>query len=250
MLAAMRSALIVGLGLIGGSVGMALRRRGWRVAYSDPNVTLDEARRAGAADDEGGDADVVVLATPVDVAIEQVKTLETRGVATSTCSVMRALRDHARGSFVAGHPMAGSQERGLAAARVDLFEGKPWFVDADDERVDALIRDCGAVRERVDAAEHDAAVALTSHLPQVLSTALAAYLPEDVLRFAGPGLRTFLRLAGSDASVWAPVLEANRDNLAPHADAIAELVRQIIEGDRAAFDRARATWRALAEPPR
>jgi prephenate dehydrogenase len=246
----MRSALIVGLGLIGGSIGIALRSRGWRVAYVDPHVTLDEARRAGAADDEGGDADVVVLATPVDVAIEQVRTLETRGVLTSTCSVMHPLRAHARGNFVAGHPMAGSQERGLAAARVDLFEGKPWFVDADDERVDALIRDCGAIRERVEAAEHDAAVALTSHLPQVLSTALAAYLTEDVLRFAGSGLRTFLRLAGSDASVWAPVIEANRDNLAPHAEAVAQLVRQIIDGDREAFDRARATWRALAEPPR
>jgi prephenate dehydrogenase len=166
---------------------------------------------------------------------------------------MRALRSAARGTFVAGHPMAGSHESGLAAAHADLFEGKPWFVDAEHALVDALIRDCGAVVERVDAEEHDAAVALTSHLPQVLSTALAAYLHdrEDVLRFSGSGLRTFLRLAGSDAGVWTSVLAANRDQLAPHADAVAALVREIIEGDpRDAFEKARAVWRALEAPPR
>lgn len=251
-----RSVLIVGLGLIGGSAGMALRRRGWRVSYLDPHVELDDARSAGAADERGesmSDADVVLLATPVDAAITLLRTIETTSAVTSTCSVMRVLRDNARGTFIAGHPLAGSQESGLAAARADLFEGKSWFVDAGHESVDALVRDTGAVLERVDAAEHDAAVALTSHLPQVLSTALAAYLHdrEDLLRFSGSGLRTFLRLAGSDAEVWAPVLEANRDQLAPHAAAIAALVRQIIEGDpRDAFSKARAVWRALEPPPR
>jgi prephenate dehydrogenase len=251
-----RSVLIVGLGLIGGSAGMALRRRGWRVAYLDPHVSLEDAQRAGAADERVeriGDADIIVLATPVDAAVALLQTLVTDAVVTSTCSVMRPLRAAARGAFVAGHPMAGSQESGLAAARADLFEGKPWFVDAEDVLVDEMVHDCGAVLERVDAAEHDAAVALTSHLPQVLSTALAAYLHgrDDLLRFAGSGLRTFLRLAGSDADVWAPVLAANRDQLAPHAEAIATLVRQIIEGDpRDAFEKARAVWRALEPPPR
>jgi prephenate dehydrogenase len=251
-----RSVLIVGLGLIGGSVGMALRRRGWRVAYLDPHVFPEDAKRAGAADErveQIGDADVIVLATPVDAAVALLQTLETKAVVMSTCSVMRPLRAAARGAFVAGHPMAGSQDSGLAAARADLFEGKPWFVDAEDVLVDEVVRDCGAVLERVDAEEHDAAVALTSHLPQVLSTALAAHLHGryDLLRFAGSGLRTFLRLAGSDSDVWAPVLAANRGQLAPHAEAIAALVRQIIEGDpRDAFEKARAVWRALEPPPR
>lgn len=244
------SAVILGLGLIGGSAGIVLRRRGWRVHYIDPHVA-DAGEAADARVDEVGDEDVVLLATPVDVALRLLPSLATRGVITSTCSVMAPLRRIAGASFVAGHPMAGSQERGLAAARGDLFEGKSWFVDDDDERVDRLIRDCGAVRVRVEAEEHDAAVALTSHLPQVLSTALAAHLAahlddrEDLLRFAGSGLETFLRLAGSDASVWASVLENNRENLRPHADAIAHLVRDLIEGDTAAFDRARATWQAL-----
>ncbi len=245
------TALILGLGLIGGSAGMALRRRGWRVAYLDPHVSLDDAVRAGAADERVEqivDADVIVLATPVDVAIALLQTLDTNAIVTSTCSVMRALRDVARGTFVAGHPMAGSHESGLGAARADLFEGKPWFVDAENELVDALVRDCGATVERVDANEHDAAVALTSHLPQVLSTALAAYLDErpDVMRFAGSGLRTFLRLAGSDASVWTSVLDANRDQLGPHADAIAKLAREIVDGNAPdAFERAQRFWRKL-----
>jgi prephenate dehydrogenase len=250
-----RSVLIVGLGLIGGSAGMALRRRGWRVAYLDPYVALEDAQRANAADerldaigDAIGDIDVVLIATPVDAAVSLLRTLDTTAVVTSTCSVMRSLREVARGTFVAGHPMAGSENRGLAAARADLFDGKPWFVDASDATVEALVRDCGAVLERVDAAEHDAAVALTSHLPQVLSTALAAYLDgqPDVLRFAGGGLQTFLRLAGSDASVWSSVLEANRDNLTPHADAVARLARKIVDGTAPdAFERAQRFRRKL-----
>lgn len=247
----MKSALIIGLGLIGGSAGMALRRRGWRVSYLDPHVSLDDAQHAGAADErveQVTDADVIVLATPVDVAVNLLRTLETTAVVTSTCSVMRTLREVARGTFVAGHPMAGSHERGLSAATAELFEGKPWFVDAEHELVEVLVRDCGAVLERTSTEEHDAAVALTSHLPQVLSTALAAYLDRqpEVLRFAGTGLRAFLRLAGSDASVWASVLDANRDQLAPHVEAVAELARALVDGnDPDAFERAQRFWRKL-----
>jgi prephenate dehydrogenase len=251
-----RTILVAGLGLIGGSAAMALRRRGWRVLYFDPNVSFGDARAAGAADERVDaivDCELVLLATPVDVAIEQARTIANSGVVTSACSVMRPLRDAARGAFIAGHPLAGSHERGLAAARADLFEGKTWFVDGDDERVDAMIRDCGGIRDRVTADEHDAGVALTSHLPQVLSTALAACLHErggDALRFAGSGLRTFLRLAASDASVWAPVLDANRDNIREHAQRVMELVEELTQDDpvadpHEAFAKAQATWRAL-----
>jgi prephenate dehydrogenase len=161
---------------------------------------------------------------------------------------MQPLRDIAQTRFVAGHPMAGSHEHGLAAARGDLFEGKRWFLDRDDADVEAMARECGAVVEVVDATEHDRAVALTSHLPQILSTALAAYLSEheDVLRFAGSGLATFLRLAGSDASVWSSVIDANRDNIAPHAEGVARIVQQILSGDsRDAFESAQSLWRKL-----
>jgi len=279
-----RELLIIGLGLIGGSAGIALRRRGWRVRYIDDSVNIDDARLHQAADERAdaiGADDFVLLATPVDAAIALLPGL--RGAATSVCSVMQPLRDAAachpersegpgrarreagssqhhpspgslaparddRLHFVAGHPMAGSHERGLAAARGDLFEGKRWFLDAHDDDVEQLVRDCGAIADFVDAAEHDRAVALTSHLPQILSTALAAYLGdrEDMLRFAGSGLATFLRLAGSDAEVWRPVIEANRANIAPHAEEVARIAREIIEGDPTdAFERAQKLWRKL-----
>ena len=254
----MRTTLIVGLGLIGGSAGMALRQRGWRVTYLDPDVSLEGVKAKGAADArveriEDADADLIVFATPVGVAIDYLRSLETNAVVTSTCSVMRALRDAARGTFIAGHPMAGSHLSGLDAAKIDLFEKQPtWFVDSDHPLVDALVRDCGAAPELVDASEHDAALALTSHLPQVLSTALAAYFHgrEDLFRFSGGGLHTFLRLAKSGADMWESILDANRDQIAPHADAIAALVKQIIEGDpRDAFAKAQAAWEALEKRP-
>ena len=237
---------IVGLGLIGGAVAMALRRRGWNVRFvdRDPSLALEGAERVNAI----GDADVIVLATPIDVAVQLLPTIKTSGVITSVGSVMRPLRAVAPPNFVAGHPMAGWHESGLANAHHVQLEGAPWFIDGDDARVDDLMRACGAVPVRVDAAEHDAAVALTSHLPQVLSTALFAYLGDKAdLKFAGAGLRSF-RLAASDGAMWHSVLEANRDNLRPHADAIAQLVRAIIEGDEPeAFARARTLWRALKE---
>lgn len=245
-----RDALIVGLGLIGGSIGIALKRRGWHVAYQDPNVDQQAARDFGAADepfDSLTTPDVIVIATSVDVALAILPNVKTEAVVTSVCSVMKPLRDVAHGRFVAGHPMAGSAKSGLRNATVDLFAGKPWFLDGEEEIVDELVRDCGAQIDRVDAAEHDAAVALTSHLPQVLSTALAAYLEDkDVLRFAGPGLRDFLRLAESDVSMWKSILDANRPNLAPHADELTRVIREIVEGDpREAFEKARRLFETL-----
>lgn len=225
-------ALIAGLGLIGGSIGMALRARGWRIAFRDPHVSLDEARRAGAADaeDDGG-ADIVVLATGVDVAIGLLRETEAPLI-TSVCSVMQPLHAAAGGkNFVAGHPLAGSHERGLAAARADLFDGKRWFLERRSYEVEEMIRDCGAIGEVVDPREHDDAVALTSHLPQVLSTALAAYAERSGVdtRFAGTGLATFLRLAASDATVWKPVVDGNREAIDKHLAAVIEIARTMDE---------------------
>ena len=246
-----RHALIAGLGLIGGSIGIALRRAGWRVSFDDPNVALDEARAAGAADDDDkSGAGVTILAMPVDAAIAALRTQDS-GPRTSVCSVMAPLRaaaDANRVSFVAGHPLAGSEQRGLAAARGDLFVGKPWFVDRDERIVADIIEACGARAERVSAEEHDRAVAMTSHLPQLLSTALASVIGErgGLERFAGGGLRTFLRLAASDASVWMPVIAANRENIRVDFERLAAEVRAILEGDAEAFERAREFVRRLS----
>jgi prephenate dehydrogenase len=231
-------ALIAGLGLIGGSIGLALRARGWHVAYLDPFV--DDA--GDAADERVTafvDADVVVVATPVDVAIQQAASSEQRaGVMTSVCSVMAPLRAVGGENFVAGHPFAGSEKHGLAAARGDLFVGKPWFVDREHPLVAQLVEACGAKLEVVDADDHDRAVALTSHLPQLLSTALAAHLDGIDERFVGSGLKTFLRLAESDAGVWAPVFEANAQHVSEHLDAVVRIAREMLRGDAGAFARA------------
>lgn len=251
-------ALIAGLGLIGGSIGMALRARGWHVAYNDPNVDLQDAKRAGAADERVESlerpADVVILATPVDVAIKLLGTAHW-ALGTSVCSVMEPLKSAARSEcFIAGHPLAGSHERGLGAARAVLLRDRIWFLEKHDDLVDRVVQDCGARIEIVSAAEHDAAVALTSHLPQLLSTALAAYLDgeqraasggRDLRDFAGSGLDTFLRLALSEASVWSPIFEMNRDNLAPHIDGVVQIVRRILDGDTAIFEEAQRFVRSL-----
>src|SRR5688500_11425437 len=102
--------LIIGLGLMGGSAGIALRRAGWHVAYVDARVPLDAALAKEAADEKlesVRDEEVVLLATHVDAAVAHLPALQTTGVITSLCSVMRPLRAVAPSNFVAGHPMAG-----------------------------------------------------------------------------------------------------------------------------------------------
>ena len=237
-----KSVTIAGLGLIGGSIGLALRRQTWFVRYVDPNVDLENARASGAADEriEDVEGDLVIVATAVDVAM---KLKPKAGVVTTTCSIMSPFKH-----YVAGHPFAGSQKSGLAAARADLFEGRPWFVDRDHDAVRTIIEATGARQVVVDAAEHDAAMALTSHLPQVLSTALASLIEQKRIdpMFLGSGLRTFLRLASSSYDVWDSVLDANARNI---GEAERELMRVINSMTSADFDRARRFMAKYGEPP-
>jgi prephenate dehydrogenase len=245
-------ALIAGLGLIGGSLAMALRARGWDVAFVDPRVSAREASERGAGEEKfesiadalrsAAAPDLVVLATPVDAAVAMLPSIHAPLV-TSVCSVMGPLRRIGGENFVAGHPLAGAANSGLAAARADLFAGAKWFVDRENSTVERMVRDCGASPELVEAETHDRALALTSHLPQLLSTALAAASPDP--RFAGPGLATFLRLAESDASVWGPLLDANRENVRAALDEVLAIARDIVEGDRDAFSKAQEWMRRL-----
>ncbi|MGH9421442.1 MAG: prephenate dehydrogenase/arogenate dehydrogenase family protein, partial [Thermoanaerobaculia bacterium] len=116
-----RRALIVGLGLIGGSIGIALRRRGWHVSFldSDPNLVPGEAADERAMS-LNAPADVVILSTPVDVAVAMLASSRAPLI-TSVCSVMAPLRDIGDDRFVAGHPLAGSANRGIEFASADLF---------------------------------------------------------------------------------------------------------------------------------
>jgi prephenate dehydrogenase len=132
---------------------------------------------------------------------------------------------------------------GIAAADARLFEGKTWFLDdvADGAAIEAMIRATGAKVVRIDANEHDAALALTSHLPQVISTALASLIEERQLppEFIGTGLQTLMRLAGSAGSVWQPVIAANQPSLIAAREAFELALRRVSAGDGAIdFERA------------
>jgi prephenate dehydrogenase len=239
--------VLVGLGLIGGSIGKALTRAGWSVSYIDPAVSLPEARAAGAASEKlAGVGELpprsfVVLAAPLDVCVSSMASLpsNTGCFVATACSVMGPLRraaDQYGVDCITGHPFAGSQAAGLGAADEKLFEEKRWFVEAgrSDERLERLIAACGAEPVSIAADEHDRTLAITSHLPQLLSSALAALVAArgtDLDLFAGSGLKSFLRLAAGSGEVWHPVLEANRDSLEAALSELAPLLEQLLHGD-------------------
>jgi prephenate dehydrogenase len=236
------SVTIAGLGLIGGSIGKALRAKQWRVAFVDPNVSEAEALAAGAADEKVDElrGEVVLIATPVDIAMR----IEPHAnIVTTTCSVMSPFT-----KWVAGHPFAGSEKNGLSSARADLFAGRPWFVNRDEASVKAIIDAVGAHQTIVDPKQHDEAMALTSHLPQVISTALASMIERKAIDpvFVGSGIRTLLRLAASSYEVWGSVLDANARNI---GEAERELLRVMNSMTSEDFNRARRFMAKYAEPP-
>lgn len=230
--------LIIGFGLMGGSAGLALRARGWHVRYVDHFVPFTGIARDAADErlEQPVASELTLLATHLDEAVTRLATLPQGGVITSLCSLMRPLRDVGRADFVAGHPMAGSHRSGIQFAQAELYRGRPWFLDGRNPLVEQMVADLGAELRFTTAAEHDEAMALTSQLPQLLSTTLAAYLGsqsdlEKVLAYAGPGLRDFLRLAGSNADMWRSIFEHNRETLVPHVDALVTLLRELVSGD-------------------
>ncbi|MCC7031730.1 MAG: prephenate dehydrogenase/arogenate dehydrogenase family protein [Acidobacteria bacterium] len=241
---------IVGDGLIGRSVRLAYTRRvpGAEVASFDRGDDL-----AGLAE-----ATTVVLAAPVDVLLDLVPRLATLAPAaaliTDTGSTKHAIAAAARQAgltrFVPGHPMAGGTRSGPAGARADLFDGRPWFLvtgSADTAavaRARALVSRLGGVPiEMTDDGEaHDRLVAAISHLPQLVATTLLARVGETVgadgLRHGGAGLRDTTRLAASQASMWAPILDTNAAALAPLLRALARDLEATADGltDRAHVD--------------
>jgi prephenate dehydrogenase len=231
---------VIGFGLIGGSIGLAARSRGVAshvVGLDRADVlAMPEARTAATemvdvADDERARealraADLVVVATPVG-AIEATigDILDVAAVATDCGSTKRAIlvsagRSARRSSFVPGHPMAGLPLGGIARARADLFEGRPWILCPEQSapeavlRVEELVRGVGAEPIRLTAEEHDRAVALTSHLPQLLASALTVLAESrraDVA--AGPAFESATRVAGGGEAMWRDILATNADQV-------------------------------------
>ncbi len=296
--AAPRRVVIVGLGVMGGSVAKALKRRAPRTAVFgiDPDdecaapASRDGVVRAHALDDCHLDGAVVVFAAPLDVTVGLVRDTAAAwsraDLATDVASLKVPVMDAAAGGaagpapapeapFVGAHPMCGSERSGYAAARDDLLDGAVvWLCPARVEpnrsagtartdaaervraepegaeattpvtplaRAQAFWRLLGARPRTIAAGDHDRMMAWASHLPQLLSTALAGSLDDaGISRDAlGPGGRDMTRLARSSAAMWLPLLEAARERDARALSALEERIgavrRMLQEGDLAAL---------------
>jgi prephenate dehydrogenase len=238
--------VIFGVGLIGGSFALALRRAcavTEVVGFGRSAATLEQARQLGIIDRIGldvaaevGNADLVLLATPVGQMTELMariaphvgtRTLMTDGGSTKGDVVAAAYANLGIkvGQFVPAHPIAGAELSGAAAARADLYAGKkvvltPLPENSVDsvERVRKAWELCGAVVSELTAKQHDEVFAAVSHLPHLLSFALVHDLAQrdnrdQLLSFAASGFRDFTRIAASSPEMWRDICMANRDAL-------------------------------------
>lgn len=227
------SVRIVGTGLLGTSIGLALTARGVAVELADASpASLELAIDYGAGQRavEGSTPDLIVVCVPPDVTAATVAAelaAHPEAIVTDVASVKLAPLEQlsAMGAdvsrYVGSHPMAGRERSGAIAARADLFVGRPWVIATHDATsrasvspVEALALDLGAVPVQLDAAEHDRSVALVSHAPQLVSTLLARRLEvasDAALGLAGQGLRDTTRIAASSPELWVQILGANAE---------------------------------------
>lgn len=249
---------IIGLGLLGGSWALALKKNGLAGAVHgcDRREILQRAASMKAIDDGSEDvrdavrdADLVVMAAPVAAILDLLPTLpaaiSTHALITDVGSTKRLICERAerlfRGTalFVGGHPMAGKQRSGLEHADGSLFRNARYALiplrpdDVADSRVKAfttLLTEMGALPFVTDATTHDRAVAFLSHLPQLVSTGLASLIAEQSaanflpLEFAGPGFRDVTRLAESPYTVWRDICLTNGENI---RSALGALIRKL-----------------------
>jgi prephenate dehydrogenase len=238
-----RSVLIVGTGLLGTSVGLALRRAGWRVHLQDTDaeaLRLAVGLGAGRAEPPDLDPELVLLAVPpsqVAMVGHRVSRHYLNAIFSDVASTKSELMADVEtlgldDRFVGGHPMAGGERSGPGGARSDLFEGRPWVLCAGERTeprsvalVAELVRACGALPVAMSAADHDRAVALVSHMPQLVASATAAQLfgaEVDALDLSGQGLRDTVRIAGSDPGLWVDIVSGN-------AGPVAEVLEQVAQ---------------------
>ncbi len=240
---------IVGAGLIGTSIGMALTAAGVDVVLRDRDpdqARVAVARRAGRLWPEGERVRHAVLAVPPHAVAEVLAALQRAGAA-GTCSDVASVKaqivSEARElgcdltTFCPAHPIAGRERGGAVSAQVDLFRDRSWVVCpvpetgvAARDAAASIAALCGASVSVLDPVRHDELMARLSHLPQVVSSALAAQatsgLQDGELALAGSGLRDTTRLADSDGLLWASILEGNR---LPVADGIDRLVGVLVQ---------------------
>lgn len=258
-----RRVIVIGTGLIGTSVALALRERGADVWLADRDTaaarlaadigagTLLPGAGGGLLAEpdrpwEGsaaGPADLALIAVPPAAVARTLAEAQARNLArwyTDVASVKSLPLAQARAlgcdlaSFVAAHPLSGRERSGPAAARADLFVGRPWVICRSPENpeaavaaVAALARACGAEPVQVSAGEHDRWVALVSHAPHLVSAAMAARLADSsdgALALAGQGLRDVTRIAAGDTALWTQILTLNA---APVAEVLAAVAADL-----------------------
>ncbi|MFC3519380.1 prephenate dehydrogenase [Streptomonospora nanhaiensis] len=248
-MARIHRAAVVGAGLIGTSIALALRERGVAVALADPDpAALRLACELGAGEplpDGPAErpADIAVIAAPPSAVPDVLRAAQDRALAhvyTDAASVKSGIVAAAEragcdmATFVPGHPMGGSERSGPGAARADLFLGRSWALcptgKSDPVAVAAVVelaRLCGAEPVMLEAPAHDRAVALVSHAPHVASAAVAARLAggdDTALALAGQGVRDVTRIAGGDPRLWREILA---HNAAPVAGVLEEIAADL-----------------------
>jgi prephenate dehydrogenase len=213
---------IYGTGLIGGSLGLALKQAfpEIRIAGVDKPEVLERARQLRIIDYAGAEpADLIVLATPVGSILKLMDQFRSQKMwVTDVGSTKTAIcnkADRLGVPFIGGHPMAGLENSGPEAASADLFKNAPYFLcrvastpDGALEMMRGLAEAIGAVPQEISPEDHDRFVAQVSHLPQIISTVLAAQTSEHK-DLAGPGLRSMTRLAGSPFHVWRDIFKTS-----------------------------------------
>jgi prephenate dehydrogenase len=244
-----RRAHLVGLGLIGSSIALALRDAGWLVTGVDNDPVVEEAARAadvvvGQAYDD--DVALVVVATPAG-AVAKVASEFLQGsrnerlIVTDVAGVKGAIVSEVSDPrFLAGHPMAGSELRGLAGARADLFQGCTWVLTPTTATkpetyttLHGILRELGANVVAVDADDHDRLVAVASHVPHLLAGALmneATRVAEQdavLLQMAAGGFRDMTRVAAGDPSIWPDVLFENREAISQSLSALEDRLKSL-----------------------
>jgi prephenate dehydrogenase len=261
---------LIGTGLIGGSVGMALRAQGHTVVGFDSDTdAVVAASEVGAVDtvaasmaDAVANAEVVVVAVPVSSAAQMIVAALDLGapVVTDVGSVkapvvadVAAQRPNACHRYVGGHPMAGSEQGGVRNARANLFAGAVWIITptsgtdpATFSIVQHLATECDAETVVLTPERHDALVAVVSHVPQLAATSLmtvaARVNDEDaaLLRLAAGGFRDMTRIAASNPAIWSDICIANRDAILDALGAYQlqlDAVRLMVsEGDRSGIE--------------
>jgi prephenate dehydrogenase len=267
--------LVIGVGLMGTSVGLALRQQGVQVWLADrsarhvalaagigagqavPNPAMPDPAADAPLSDWGLEPQLVVVGVPPDAAggtVAQARRRYPHAAVTDLASVKAPViaaasaqaDPHDLRRYVPGHPMAGSERSGPLAARRDLFLGRAWAIVTDaggsagasclpaDPAALGLVRTlvelCGATPVELAAAEHDAAVALVSHLPHLAAATVAGLLrdaPEPYLNLAGQGVRDVTRVAGGDPALWQQILASNAPALAGYVRVAGERLTEL-----------------------